>query len=146
MRPFLGRLIKPFVVFVEFIDERFGGFLLLELSLKPLGDGFQRAGNREGGRREELAQHQRHQRTLTRRQRLEVVAQLAVGFLTEVARELGLEFCAVAVGSNYAPGVVGNTVSHEEVTEATGAASANLFRLLDRVVQLSTHETEGSST
>jgi 5'-methylthioadenosine phosphorylase len=63
-----------------------------------------------------------------------------------LARELGLEFCAVAVVSNYAPGVVGNTVSHEEVTEATGAAAANLFRLLDRVVQLATHETEGSST
>ena len=53
-----------------------------------------------------------------------------------LARELGLEFCAIAVVSNYAPGVVGNTVSVDEVTQATGAASAKLFSLLDRVVQV----------
>ena len=53
-----------------------------------------------------------------------------------LARELGLEFCAIAVVSNYAPGVVGNTVSVEEVIAASKQASARLFRLLDRVVEL----------
>ena len=53
-----------------------------------------------------------------------------------LARELGLEFCALAVVSNYAPGVVGNTVSHEEVTAVTNTVSAKLFCLLDRVVQI----------
>jgi len=53
-----------------------------------------------------------------------------------LARELGLEFCALAVVSNYAPGVAGNTVSQEEVKEVTEAVSAKLFRLLDRVVRL----------
>jgi len=53
-----------------------------------------------------------------------------------LARELGLEFCAIAVVSNYAPGVVGNTVSAEEVAQATEAASEKLFRLVDRVVQV----------
>ena len=42
----------------------------------------------------------------------------------------------MAVVSNYAPGVVGNTVSVEEVTEATARASVKLFSLLDRVVRL----------
>jgi purine nucleoside phosphorylase len=60
-----------------------------------------------------------------------------------LARELGLEFCALAVVSNYAPGVVGNTVSHEEVTAVTDAVSAKLFRLLDRVVQLFAATVEG---
>jgi 5'-methylthioadenosine phosphorylase len=60
-----------------------------------------------------------------------------------LARELGLELCALAVVSNYAPGVVGNTVSHEEVTAVTDAVSAKLFRLLDRVVQLFAATVEG---
>lgn len=51
-----------------------------------------------------------------------------------LARELGLEFCAIAVVSNHAPGVVGNTVSVEEVVQASRDASARLFRLLGRVV------------
>ena len=62
-----------------------------------------------------------------------------------LARELGLEFCALAVVSNYAPGIVGNTVSHEEVTAVTNAASAKLFRLLDRVVQIFAAPGKGQS-
>ena len=46
-----------------------------------------------------------------------------------LARELGLEFCAVAVVSNYAPGVVGNTVSVEEVTEATAQRIGEVVQL-----------------
>jgi len=61
-----------------------------------------------------------------------------------LARELGIEFCAIAVVSNHAPGVVGNTVSVEEVTKATEQASGKLFRLLDRVVQESGEKSAGA--
>ena len=63
-----------------------------------------------------------------------------------LARELGLEFCALALVSNYAPGVVGNTVSHEEVKQVTDAAASKLFRLLDRVVQLAATRENGHPT
>lgn len=55
-----------------------------------------------------------------------------------LARELDIEICTVAVVSNYAPGVVGNTVSIEEVTAETASASAVLFTLLGRAVELLT--------
>ncbi|MGH9292414.1 MAG: S-methyl-5'-thioinosine phosphorylase [Acidimicrobiales bacterium] len=53
-----------------------------------------------------------------------------------LARELDMEICTVAVVSNFAPGVVGNTVSVREVVAETASASERLLRLLDTAVRM----------
>ncbi|MGH9293628.1 MAG: MTAP family purine nucleoside phosphorylase [Acidimicrobiales bacterium] len=53
-----------------------------------------------------------------------------------LARELDMEICTVAVVSNFAPGVVGNTVSVEEVLSETSTAAQRLLRLLDTAVSM----------
>lgn len=60
-----------------------------------------------------------------------------------LARELQLAFCALAVVSNFAPGIAGNMVSLEEVKQVTEAASCKLLGLLDRVVQRMADEEKG---
>ena len=77
--PFLGGFVERFVVLVQLLFERFGRFLLAQLGLQPVRDGRQRAGDGEGGRGQQLAQHQRHQRALAGGQRLQVVALQVVG-------------------------------------------------------------------
>ncbi|MGH9304960.1 MAG: MTAP family purine nucleoside phosphorylase, partial [Acidimicrobiales bacterium] len=53
-----------------------------------------------------------------------------------LARELDMEICTVAVVSNFAPGVAGNTVSVGDVVAETAAAADRLLRLLDTAVRM----------
>ena len=77
--PFLGGFVQGFVVLVQLVFERFRRLLLSQLGLEPVGDRRERAGDGEGGRGQQLAQHQRHQGALAGRQGLQVVASQVFG-------------------------------------------------------------------
>ena len=75
LAPFLGGLVERFVILVQFLFKRFGRFLLLRsFALSRFEIDVERAGDGKGGRREQLPQHQRHQRALAGGKRLKVVA------------------------------------------------------------------------
>jgi len=70
--PLLRGLGQRLVVLAQRVFERVRGLALVELRSETPRDVRERACDRESGRGEQLAQHQRHQRSLAGRKRLEV--------------------------------------------------------------------------
>lgn len=61
---------------------------------------------------------------------------MTAGYEAILARELGIPYAAIAIGTNWAAGVTDRPLSHDEVKEMMNHRSDDVFRLITKAIEL----------